>query len=213
VWASSSSSAGGSNGPSRAEAAAASLDDQHKPVNGFNAAEVKASLSRETAPQVYRPAEAAGAGRGGGAWGSKRAYMLQLTVDGCEMDLTGYSDLHGEQPAVLRATREAGRCYGERWLMSRRRPRVLQTMIPIAAYLSVPCYPQRSTDALARDNAVANSRERIGLSCRCESACAKLPHAEGLSNLRIISFSLASAYLFASGHAPSFRTGHGYCVG
>ncbi|KAI7597843.1 hypothetical protein KC346_g14505, partial [Hortaea werneckii] len=49
--------------------------EAHAPVNGFNASEAKAFLSRDlkTAPSSYKVTEAGGAGRsgGGGAWGSK----------------------------------------------------------------------------------------------------------------------------------------------
>lgn len=64
-----SSSAGGSNGQAKTD------DEVYQPVNGFNAAEVKAFLARDVGVSSYKPADvanAAGARSSGGAWGSKR---------------------------------------------------------------------------------------------------------------------------------------------
>lgn len=83
VWAQRSSSAGGASGSNAGSNGATPTSQQegkgaetHAPVNGFNASEVKAFLSRDlkTAPSSYKVTDGAGAGRGGGggAWGSKR---------------------------------------------------------------------------------------------------------------------------------------------
>lgn len=55
--------AGDRNGPQ---------EEAHVPLNGFNAAEIKAFLGREAAPTPYKPQEVGGARAGGGAWGQKR---------------------------------------------------------------------------------------------------------------------------------------------
>ncbi|KAK3723015.1 hypothetical protein LTR37_002161 [Vermiconidia calcicola] len=71
VWAQRSSSAGGSNGQTRANVT--SQDEADQSVNGFNAADVKAFLARDIGSvTAYKPAEAAGGGRSSNAWGSKR---------------------------------------------------------------------------------------------------------------------------------------------
>ncbi|KAI7286925.1 hypothetical protein KC345_g913 [Hortaea werneckii] len=82
VWAQRSSSAGGASGSNAGSNGATPALQQeskgaetHASVNGFNASEVKAFLSRDvkTAPSTYKVTEGGGAGRsgGGGAWGSK----------------------------------------------------------------------------------------------------------------------------------------------
>ncbi|KAK4547036.1 hypothetical protein LTR36_001257 [Oleoguttula mirabilis] len=77
VWTQRSSSAGGGSNGQRAE----QQDEQsYTSINGFNAAEVKAFLSRDAAvPASYKVVEgsSAGAGRGGGggAWGAKPNHM------------------------------------------------------------------------------------------------------------------------------------------
>ncbi|KAK4508286.1 hypothetical protein PRZ48_002024 [Zasmidium cellare] len=51
-------------------------EETHTPLNGFNAAEVKGFLGRESAPVVYKVQEGQGGQRGsGGAWGSKANHM------------------------------------------------------------------------------------------------------------------------------------------
>ena len=71
-----SSSASGRNGQEKADSTA--QEEIHQPVHGFNAAEVKAFLGRESGSAAYKPAEIAGTGRTSGAWGSKREYWQAL---------------------------------------------------------------------------------------------------------------------------------------
>ena len=112
VWTQRSSSASGSNGPTRAENAA--LGD-YVLMNGFNAAEVKAMLSKEPMPASYKPAPASGAAQGSAsAWGTK----CTLAQPGMSVWLTDKrgSKSHGEQSAILRATGKAG-CHARGWRM------------------------------------------------------------------------------------------------
>nr|POE77761.1 hypothetical protein CFP56_09404 [Quercus suber] len=63
-----------SNGQPKGPAPAVSEDgQQHSPVNGFNAAEVKMFLGRHPAGMVYKVPDVPGAGKGAGgaAWGVK----------------------------------------------------------------------------------------------------------------------------------------------
>jgi hypothetical protein len=80
VWAQRSTGAVGSNGQMKTDA---SQSDSGS-VNGFNAAELKAYLSRDVGSvAVYKPAEAAGSGKSGGAWGQSQK---------CESQFGGYRD-------------------------------------------------------------------------------------------------------------------------
>ncbi|KAF2486460.1 hypothetical protein BDY17DRAFT_321249 [Neohortaea acidophila] len=77
VWAQRSSNSAASNGSVKAEASPA-REDEYRPVNGFNAAEVKQFLARDVAgATVYKPAEVAGTGgrNSGSAWGHKPNHM------------------------------------------------------------------------------------------------------------------------------------------
>ena len=82
AWASRSSSAGGANGPRAEQAAPAPQQErlgegeQYTSVNGFNAAEVKAFLSKDAGGASYKVLDgssaSSGRGSGGAAWGAKR---------------------------------------------------------------------------------------------------------------------------------------------
>ncbi|KAK1051309.1 hypothetical protein LTR74_016852 [Friedmanniomyces endolithicus] len=120
----SNSSTGGSNGGQSkgAQQQPEMQDGQHIPANGFNASEVRAALAKEPAPAAYKPAEVTGAGdSGGGAWGPKREYRRLVrgeVEEGYSADAVG-SKSHGEQPALLRAAREANRHAGGRGVSCR----------------------------------------------------------------------------------------------
>lgn len=74
VWTQRNSGTGSSNGQPRT--GETSQGNAEQSVNGFNAAQVKAFLSRDAGVEPYKPADGSTSARAsGGAWGAKREYV------------------------------------------------------------------------------------------------------------------------------------------
>jgi hypothetical protein len=104
------------NDSKRSDAATAPAQEEHIPVNDFNAQEVRAGLKNtsEVKPAIYKLAEkVAPAARSGSPWASKRTYPTTLTTS--VLSNGAYSEHDRKWQRFLRRTSQAGSTASAEW--------------------------------------------------------------------------------------------------